>query len=56
MEKQIVIINGTGGSGKDTFIEFVSKYGKIVNFLYNAETEMVYDEVINFLEKNEVFE
>lgn len=32
MEKQIIIINGTGGSGKDTFVEFCSKYGKIVNF------------------------
>lgn len=30
--KQIIVINGTGGSGKDTFIEFVSKYEKIVNF------------------------
>ena len=31
MEKKIVIINGTGGSGKDTFVEFVSKYNKVVN-------------------------
>lgn len=32
MEKQIVIINGTGGSGKDTFVEFASKYAKVFNF------------------------
>ena len=32
MKKQIVIINGTGGSGKDTFVEFVSKYCKVFNF------------------------
>lgn len=32
MEKKIVIINGTGGSGKDTFVEFVSKYTSVVNF------------------------
>lgn len=32
MEKYIVVINGTGGSGKDTFVEFVSKYNKVFNF------------------------
>lgn len=32
MKKQLVIINGTGGSGKDTFVEFVSKYSKVFNF------------------------
>lgn len=32
MKKNIVIINGTGGSGKDTFVEFVSKYTSVVNF------------------------
>lgn len=32
MEKQIIIINGTGGCGKDTFVDFCSKYGKVVNF------------------------
>ena len=32
MEKQIIIIDGTGGSGKDTFVEFCSKYGSIMNF------------------------
>lgn len=32
MKKQIIIINGTGGSGKDTFVEYCSKYGKIMNF------------------------
>ena len=32
MEKQIIIINGTGGSGKDTFVEFTMKYAKVMNF------------------------
>lgn len=32
MKKQIIVINGTGGSGKDTFIKFVSKYCKVLNF------------------------
>jgi len=30
--KEIIIINGTGGSGKDTFVEFVSKYAYVFNF------------------------
>ena len=29
--KAIWVINGTGGCGKDTFIEFVSKYTKVEN-------------------------
>ena len=32
MQKNIIVINGTGGSGKDTFVEFVSKYTSVVNF------------------------
>ena len=32
MEKQIIIINGTGGSGKDTFVEFCMKYDNVMNF------------------------
>ena len=32
MDKQIIVINGTGGSGKDTFVEFVSKHAKTFNF------------------------
>ena len=32
MQKEIIIINGTGGSGKDTFVELCSKYGKVKNF------------------------
>lgn len=32
MNKQIVIINGTGGSGKDTFVEFCKKYAGVINF------------------------
>lgn len=30
--KEIIIINGTGGSGKDTFVEYVSKYARVYNF------------------------
>ncbi len=30
--KNIIVINGYGGSGKDTFVEFVSKYNKVYNF------------------------
>ncbi len=32
MNKIIVIINGTGGSGKDTFVEFCSKYTSVMDF------------------------
>lgn len=32
MKKNIIIINGTGGSGKDTFVYFCSKYCKVFNF------------------------
>lgn len=31
MDKQVIIINGTGGSGKDTFIDFCSEFRKIMN-------------------------
>lgn len=31
MEKQVIVINGTGGSGKDTFVEFCSEFIKIIN-------------------------
>lgn len=30
--KRIIVINGTGGCGKDTFVSFVSKYSKVCNF------------------------
>lgn len=30
--KKIVVINGTGGCGKDTFVEFCSKYANVYNF------------------------
>lgn len=30
--KNIIIINGYGGSGKDTFVDLVSKYNKVYNF------------------------
>ena len=30
--KRIVIINGTGGSGKNTFIDFCSRYAKVYDF------------------------
>ena len=32
MKKHIVVINGTGGSGKDTFVDFCSKYCETFNF------------------------
>lgn len=32
MQKQIIIINGTGGSGKDTFVKFVAQYTSVYNF------------------------
>ena len=31
MDKQVIIINGTGGSGKDTFVEFCSEFAKVMN-------------------------
>lgn len=31
MQKQVIIINGTGGSGKDTFVTMCSKYAKVMN-------------------------
>ena len=31
MDKKIVIINGTGGAGKDTFVEFCSEIEKVLN-------------------------
>ena len=30
--KKIVVINGTGGCGKDTFVELCSKYASVYNF------------------------
>ncbi len=30
--KKVIIINGTGGCGKDTFVSLVSKYAKVYNF------------------------
>lgn len=31
MQKQIIIINGTGGSGKDTFVNFCTEFTKVTN-------------------------
>lgn len=31
MQKQVIIINGTGGSGKDTFVQFCSEFLNITN-------------------------
>ncbi len=31
MKKQVIIINGTGGSGKDTFVSFCSEFSKVTN-------------------------
>lgn len=30
--KRIIVINGTGGCGKDTFVSYVTKYSKVYNF------------------------
>ena len=32
MEKKIIVINGTGGSGKDTFVSYCENYSKVFNF------------------------
>ena len=32
MRKFIIIINGTGGCGKDTFVEYVSEFANAINF------------------------
>lgn len=31
MDKSIIIINGTGGAGKDTFVSFCSEFVKVLN-------------------------
>ena len=31
MEKKVIIINGTGGSGKDTFVEFCGEFANVIN-------------------------
>lgn len=31
MDKKVIIINGTGGSGKDTFVEFCAEFAKVTN-------------------------
>lgn len=31
MKKEVIIINGTGGSGKDTFVEYCSKFTAVTN-------------------------
>ena len=31
MDKKIIIINGTGGSGKDTFVSFCAEFAKVFN-------------------------
>ena len=32
MEKKIIVINGTGGSGKDTFVKYVAECAEVINF------------------------
>lgn len=49
MEKKIVVINGNGGVGKDTFVNHVSKYKKVkkastVDLIKKAATVLGYDE------------
>ena len=31
MKKMIIIINGTGGSGKDSFVSFCGEFVKVLN-------------------------
>jgi hypothetical protein len=31
MDKKIIIINGSGGAGKDTFVEYCSEFRKVLN-------------------------
>ena len=31
MHKQVIIINGTGGSGKDTFVQYCSEFANVIN-------------------------
>ena len=31
MKKTIIIINGTGGAGKDTFVSFCAEFEKVLN-------------------------
>lgn len=31
MDKKVIIINGTGGSGKDTFVQFCSEFANVTN-------------------------
>ena len=49
MEKRVVIINGNGGVGKDTFVNAVSKFKKVkktstVDLIKQAATILGYDE------------
>lgn len=39
--KKIVVINGMGGTGKDTFVSLVSKYAKVFNFSSVAKVKEV---------------
>lgn len=49
MNKKVIIINGNGGVGKDTFVNFVSKYAKVkkastVDIIKKSATILGYDE------------
>ena len=66
MKKQIIILNGTGGSGKDTFINLCSKYASCMSIssvdkVYEAasllgwtgtKTDMPFEEIKRKIEKN----
>ena len=39
--KEIIIINGTGGSGKDTFVQYVNYYAQVYNFSSVAKVKEI---------------
>lgn len=46
--KEVIIINGTGGSGKDTFIDFCKLYTTIFNVSTVDEVKMIATEHFNW--------
>ena len=50
MKKRIVIINGVGGSGKDTFVELCAKHTKVIN-ISSVVYEHLSKNIFAFLDK-----